>query len=404
VADGAPVYIQPRALQSALAQLPRGVTAPVEEVHDTWLRIRFEDPRWGGRVGYVNCAAVRIEVPEMPTPTTVDIIRVPPATAPAAAPSLAPAADAALEHRTGYLEWRRDDHVISDGQRVRWNASTVFRLERFDTFAAVPLGAELIARGRRLEDGSLLADLIDVRANSASAFERDAIEMANALEALYLEEGRMLLPGRRGELEAIGPLVAKGPEAARVRRVLDTLAPAHVDMTTLRVHVVRTPLWNATVFANGAMWIFTGLLEDVASDDELAIVLAHELAHYTHEHHRRSMRQGVRRRLTDINESMALNPDAGTTTPEAAARLTEQAFSAWANGYNRELEEQADRVALRYAYEAGFDVSQAPNLWRRTRARDGERDRLANFFVGRHSRPTDRIRSVEEQLVLNYSR
>jgi len=33
---------------------------------------------------------------------------------------------------------------------------------------------------------------------------------------------------------------------------------------------------------NGALWVYTGLMREM-SDDELAIVLGHELAHYTHE-------------------------------------------------------------------------------------------------------------------------
>ena len=38
---------------------------------------------------------------------------------------------------------------------------------------------------------------------------------------------------------------------------------------------------------NGAVWVFEGLMHS-ASDDELAIVLGHELAHFTHEHGRQN--------------------------------------------------------------------------------------------------------------------
>ena len=37
-------------------------------------------------------------------------------------------------------------------------------------------------------------------------------------------------------------------------------------------------------------------------------------------------------------------------------------ITAWQNGYGRDLEDQADRVGLRYAYEGGFDVRQMPML------------------------------------------
>ena len=42
-----------------------------------------------------------------------------------------------------------------------------------------------------------------------------------------------------------------------------------------------------------------------------------------------------------------------------------------AHGYR--LEDQADRVGLRYAYEGGFDVSKAPALWERFARRYAER-------------------------------
>jgi predicted Zn-dependent protease len=77
-------------------------------------------------------------------------------------------------------------------------------------------------------------------------------------------------------------------------------------------------------------------------------------------------------------------------------------IQAWQNGYNRNLEDQADRVGLRYAHEAGFDISKGPAFWQRWRDRDGDLDRVTNFFLGSHSRPSDRKRNIEQELRLNY--
>ena len=62
-----------------------------------------------------------------------------------------------------------------------------------------------------------------------------------------------------------------------------------------------------------------------------------------------------------------------------AAKLS---LLAWGSGYSRNLEDQADRVGLRYAYEAGFDVERAIDLWSR--------------------RATERITSIRRELQLNY--
>jgi predicted Zn-dependent protease len=140
-----------------------------------------------------------------------------------------------------------------------------------------------------------------------------------------------------------------------------------VDADRIRIHVVESNEWNARAMANGAIWVNTGLLDDT-SDDELAVILGHELAHYTYEHARRS---------------------------------TKNPLLAWGSGYSRNLEDQADRVGLRYAYEAGFDVERALGLWSRERSRLGEDD-APNWFSVDHSRATDRIKNIRRELQLNY--
>ena len=73
-------------------------------------------------------------------------------------------------------------------------------------------------------------------------------------------------------------------------------------------------------------------------------------------------------------------------------------LSAMQSGYSRELEDQADRVGLRYAYEGGFDISKGTTLWAKFREKYGEQDKVSNFFGGSHSRPTDQIKNIEKQL------
>ena len=80
----------------------------------------------------------------------------------------------------------------------------------------------------------------------------------------------------------------RGPRAALVNR----LAPPYVPRDQLRVYVIDNKEWNAMAMGNGAIWVFSGIMRDMP-DDQLAIVVGHELAHYTHEHSRRQARRGV---------------------------------------------------------------------------------------------------------------
>jgi hypothetical protein len=47
-------------------------------------------------------------------------------------------------------------------------------------------------------------------------------------------------------------------------------------------------------------------------------------------------------------------------------------------------------------------VRQGPRLWAKFREKYGEQDKVTTFFVGSHSRPSDRIRNIERELALNY--
>jgi predicted Zn-dependent protease len=75
---------------------------------------------------------------------------------------------------------------------------------------------------------------------------------------------------------------------------------------------------------------------------------------------------------------------------------------AWQNGYGRDLEDQADRVGLRYAHQGGYDVSHGPRVWQRFRQKYGEEDRVSNFFFSNHSQATARQGNLEREIALNY--
>jgi Zn-dependent protease with chaperone function len=211
----------------------------------------------------------------------------------------------------------------------------------------------------------------------------------------------MYSQGARGGKETVGKLIEEGPDVERVRRIMDRLVPPYVKTSDLRVRVVDTKEWNAAAMGNGAIWVYRGLLDEL-SDDELAIILGHELAHYTHEHSRRGAKSAMWGQLASVAGMVgagSIDNRAGRSAANLGALLS---VSAWQSGYSRDLEDQADRVGLRYAHEGGFDVTQAPGLWRKFRKKYGEDNAASNFLFGSHSRPSDRIRNVEREIQLNY--
>ena len=113
-------------------------------------------------------------------------------------------------------------------------------------------------------------------------------------------------------------LPAASPDVQRVQRVskriLDVLPAlgagklehlAHLRNTQWQFTVVRSPQVNAFAVPNGKVVVFTGLLRLFPDDDELAVVLAHEIAHVVARHSAEKVSTGMVSMLLKITLALA---------------------------------------------------------------------------------------------------
>lgn len=310
----------------------------------------------------------------------------------------------ARESLDGYAEWRRGDLLIVDGQRVRLSAAGKFKgHDDVKAFAQVRLGDEVRVRGRRAADGVLIADEVEAKSNGNALFESDLKSAFDGMEQKYLAERRMYEDGENGKKVDMGRLYTSGPEVDRVRRIFERLRPAYLQGRDFRVYVVDNKEWNAMAAPNDSIYVFTGLLRDM-DDDEVAIVLGHELAHATHEHSRKSFKKAMLIQLAALGVAAITEETVDDKNKRAVLQVaTMLGATAWTNGYGRSHEDQADRVGLRYAAEGGYDVRKGPALWNRFAAKYGDSSKVANFFFGDHSVAQDRARNLTREIRLNYS-
>jgi Zn-dependent protease with chaperone function len=293
---------------------------------------------------------------------------------------------------SGYADYYKDGFLIVEGQSIVANQFTVFK--KLSGLAAIPLGSEVKVKGVRQPDGSFLAREVEAKQNGMALFEHDALKGTTALENLWVSNGMMLRQGAGGQLTNAGQIISDGPGVDRARGIMARLLPPYIRPDRVRVRLVENEDWNASAMANGAIWVHTSLLRDM-SDDELAIILGHELGHFTYEHTRRQMKQQMWINLA------AGAAGAATQNPTAQQYLA-LGFSAWSNSYSRDHEDQADRVGLRYAYEGGFDVEKGSRVWIRFLERYGESDKLNNLISGTHTRPSERYQHLQKEISLNY--
>ena len=304
----------------------------------------------------------------------------------------------------GYAEWRYHEVLIVEGQRVRATPRTLFvgnTLAR--DIASIPLGSEVKVDGYRNADGSVLARKVEAKRNDSAMFEGQLHSAFEASESQWRRRGYVYEEnGQR-----LGKLFEDGPDVERVRRIMDRLVPPSRRASEFRAYVIENDAWNAMAAPNGSVFVFTGLLRAM-DDDEVAIILGHELVHTTHEHSRRQYKRSMWTQLglagilaaSDSPGSRCDNRETPLETGlQTAAILGALAFQ---NRYSRQHEDQADRVGLRYAYEGDYDVSKAPDLWRRFARQYGGQAETLNFFFGTHSTPSARSRNLEREIRRNY--
>jgi Zn-dependent protease with chaperone function len=130
-------------------------------------------------------------------------------------------------------------------------------------------------------------------------------------------------------------------------RLLVTLGESPQGWVT-RVLDTDPKVVNAFVDGGRYVYVYTGLLEAVRSDDELAVVVGHELGHSILQH---NLRRGEDPRTVVANLAavVARFSHGGTSAVSTAM------YQSLHNGYSRDDEREADAFGTILAWRAGFD-------------------------------------------------
>jgi predicted Zn-dependent protease len=164
---------------------------------------------------------------------------------------------------------------------------------------------------------------------------------------------------------------------------------------------VRNPAINAFAAPGGFIGVNTGLLLITQEEDELAGVIAHELAHVSQRHIARSFAdtQQMSLPMAAALVASALVAAAGGGQAGAAAMAgTMGAFAQHQINFTRANELEADRVGTQLLQQAGFDPNGMAHLFARLeRQTSGVETRIPEFLLT-HPLPRNRVADTQDRL------
>ena len=117
---------------------------------------------------------------------------------------------------------------------------------------------------------------------------------------------------------------------------------------------------NAFAMAGGKVGVFTGLFQIVHNDDQLASVLAHEIAHVAAKHVNERLSQGMAIQGGGlIVGGIMSTTGAGSLTSNAVLEAYGLTTGITATGFDRKKEKEADHIGVIYMARAGYNPEES---------------------------------------------
>jgi predicted Zn-dependent protease len=132
--------------------------------------------------------------------------------------------------------------------------------------------------------------------------------------------------------------------------------------------IVDNPTINAFAVPGGIIGVHNGLLHHAQTEDELASVLAHEIAHISQRHFSRRQEQARNQSplsVAGLIAGLVLAATAGSDAGLAAMTATQAAAQDSMLRYSRANESEADRIGLNTLVAAGRDAHAAADMHER---------------------------------------
>ncbi len=200
-----------------------------------------------------------------------------------------------------------------------------------------------------------------------------------------------------GEARTKGALAPDDyPQLLRLRTIAKKLIP-HTSPWNERsrnwrweVNLIGSKQINAWCMPGGKIAFYTGILDQLKlNDDEVAMIMGHEMAHALREHARERL---AKSQATSIGLSIASQLLGLGSLGDVAANLGTQLLTL---KYSRDDETESDLVGLEIAARGGYKPEASVSLWQKMQAASGNG---SPSFLSTHPSGANRIQELQANL------
>jgi len=189
------------------------------------------------------------------------------------------------------------------------------------------------------------------------------------------------------------------------QRLLATLPPQPFEY---HFYVIRQEVYNAFATPAGHIFVYSGLIEAMDEEEELAGILGHEIGHVYCRHIaqkiERSKKIGI---ATLAGMAAGILVGVGTGSPEAAVAITQGSTAAGQSAqlaFSRNDEIQADQFGLKIITQAGYSASGLLKILKKIRSKTWFDTNEVPTYLMTHPAVEDRIAYIQSWLASYNSR
>ena len=211
------------------------------------------------------------------------------------------------------------------------------------------------------------------------------------------------------EAKAKGQLDTQSLTAQRVHKIFNKMVPyANAENHTgqpfnWQIEVIKSKELNAWAMPGGKMAFYTGLVESLnLTDDEIATVMGHEMAHALKEHGKKKANLSQFTNVIANVAQTALATQIGSDSSSIVVGLAKD----WGldKPYSRSAETEADEVGLFLMAKSGYNPEAAPGLWdkmqKASTGSQGILDKLSSTHPSDKDRQANLLRLMPQALAL----